>query len=76
MDRSYTIALFQDLVTSICAELGNSSDEVRSILSYLRRHALEKLATKQRADWIQLNIRSSASAPAESKVMLLLSLFS
>lgn len=65
--------LFQDLVTSICAELGSNADEVRSILSYLRRHALEKLAAKQRADWIQLKIRSSV--PTDNKVCKLSNYF-
>ena len=63
-----SIPLFQDLISSICAELGSNGDEVRAILSHLRRHALEKLAAKQRADWIQLKIRSSAATTTEDKV--------
>ena len=52
---------------SICAELGYSTSEIRHALSQLRQHALEKLAAKQRADWIHLKIRFSGSN--ENKVI-------
>ncbi|CAF2852186.1 unnamed protein product [Rotaria sp. Silwood2] len=48
-----------DLVESICAEVGSTTEEIRLALSYLRRHALEKLASKKRTDLITLKIRSS-----------------
>ncbi|UJR33117.1 hypothetical protein I4U23_020574 [Adineta vaga] len=52
----------EDLVESICAELGNTTEEIRSALSYLRRHALEKLAAKKNVDLITLKIRSSGAS--------------
>lgn len=51
----------KELVETICAELGYSKEEIRDSLSHLRKHALEKLAAKQRADWITLKIRLSSS---------------
>jgi hypothetical protein len=50
------------LIESVCAELGSTAEEIRSALSYLRRHALEKLAAKKRVDLITLKIRSSGAA--------------
>jgi len=52
----------------LCAELGNSDEEIKETLSYLRRHALEKLAAKKRADQMTLKIRLSANT--NSKVCL------
>ncbi|CAF1529373.1 unnamed protein product, partial [Adineta steineri] len=49
----------EELIESICAELGNTNEEIRLALSYLRRHALEKLAAKKNADLMLLKIRSS-----------------
>ncbi|CAF3683419.1 unnamed protein product [Rotaria sordida] len=48
-----------ELVESICAEVGSTTEEIRLALSYLRRHALEKLASKKRTDFLTLKIRSS-----------------
>jgi hypothetical protein len=42
--------------------VGSTTDEIRPALSYLRRHALEKLAAKKRADFITLKIRSSGAS--------------
>jgi hypothetical protein len=42
--------------------VGSTTDEIRLALSYLRRHALEKLAAKKRADLITLKIRSSGAS--------------
>ncbi|CAF0942437.1 unnamed protein product [Adineta ricciae] len=52
----------EDLVESICAELGNTAEEIRPALSFLRRHALEKLAAKKNVDLITLKIRSSGAS--------------
>ncbi len=46
----------------MCAEVGSTIEEIRLALSYLRRHALEKLAAKKRVDLINLKIRSSGVA--------------
>ncbi|CAF1158578.1 unnamed protein product [Adineta ricciae] len=51
-----------DLVESICAELGNTAKEIRPALSFLRRHALEKLAAKKNMDLITLKIRFSGAS--------------
>ncbi|CAF1012608.1 unnamed protein product [Rotaria sp. Silwood1] len=48
-----------ELIESICAEVGCTIEQTRLALSYLRRHALEKLASKKRTDLITLKIRSS-----------------
>ncbi len=41
--------------------MGSTTEEIRLALSYLRRHALEKLAAKKRAELITLKIRSSGA---------------
>jgi hypothetical protein len=42
--------------------VGSTAEEIRPALSYLRRHALEKLAAKKRVDLITLKIRSSGTS--------------
>jgi len=42
--------------------VGSTVEEIRPALSYLRRHALEKLAAKKRVDLITLKIRSSGTS--------------
>ncbi|CAM4970543.1 unnamed protein product [Rotaria socialis] len=49
----------EELVESVCAEVGSTTEEIRLALSYLRRHALEKLAAKKRTDLLTLKVRSS-----------------
>ena len=39
--------------------MGSTAEEMQLVLSYLRRHAVEKLAAKKLADLITLKIRSS-----------------
>ncbi len=58
----HTYVFIQDLIESVCAELGSTTDEIRLALSYLRRHALEKLAAKKRVDLITLKIRLSGTS--------------
>lgn len=59
---SFMYIFMQELIESICAEVGSNTEEIRLALSYLRRHALEKLAAKKRVDLLTLKIRSSGAS--------------